>query len=92
MPRWAPDGKSIAFVSDRAEPGKKWAIYLLNLSGGIAEGEAHAITDVQNEQAISAFEFSPDGKTVAYIAPDEKSADAKFKDENGEDWKVWNQD
>jgi Tol biopolymer transport system component len=30
-PAWSPDGKAVAFLSDRADAGAKWAIYLLHL-------------------------------------------------------------
>ena len=44
-PRWHPDGQSIAFISDRAKQGEKWAIYL---QGVKKEAEAEAITSTDN--------------------------------------------
>nr|POE65093.1 acylamino-acid-releasing enzyme [Quercus suber] len=86
-PRWSPDGRSIAFVSDRAEPSKSCAIYVLPI--GPDGGEAYAITPEQNEKAISRFEFSPDGQTIAYISGDEKSDEKKAREETKEDHHVW---
>ena len=41
LPRWSSNSSAIAFLSDRASPGKSCAIYLLHLQGG----EAYALTD-----------------------------------------------
>lgn len=87
---WAPDGKSIAFISDRAKAGKNWAIYVLPLhDGDIEEAKAYAITDVHNEKGIDKFAFSPDGKQIAFLSADEKTQEQKLKEEQGEDMHVW---
>lgn len=87
---WTPDGKSIAFISDRANAGKNWAIYVLPLrDGDYKEADAYAITDVHNEKAIEKFAFSPDGTQIAFISADEKTPEQKLKEEQGEDMHVW---
>ncbi|KAK4621912.1 Acylamino-acid-releasing enzyme [Fulvia fulva] len=91
-PRWNPNGDSLAFISDRAEAGKKWAIYMMNVRNGTVEGEAYPITDTDNERPIAAFEFSPDGKRIALIRADPKTAEEKAREDNGEDWQVWCED
>ncbi|GAB5493230.1 MAG: S9 family peptidase [Phototrophicaceae bacterium] len=58
-PAWSPDGKTIAFVSDRNE---KPQIYLLPVDGG----EAQAITDLK--QGAGAPIWSPDGSKIAFGA------------------------
>lgn len=75
-PRWSPDGRQIAFASDRE--GKR-QIYLISPTGG----EAKQLT--KSETAVSSFEWSPDGKTIAYAAadPDEKPQKDR-KDRYGE--------
>jgi len=66
-PRWSPDNKFLAFLSDR---NKKTQVYLLNRSGG----EAFPFTDVA--QGVDDFEWSPDGKKLLLVLidpdPDEK--------------------
>jgi len=55
---WNPDGKSIAFVSDRRD--KKAQIYRLSLEGG----EAERLTDLDGR--ISGLAWSPDGSKLSF--------------------------
>ena len=71
-PQWSPDGRTIAFASDR--DGKR-QIYLIFLAGG----EARQLT--KSETAIAAFRWSPDGKTIAYTAPDADTKQLKDRKE-----------
>jgi dipeptidyl aminopeptidase/acylaminoacyl peptidase len=63
-PRWAPDGRSIAFLSDRDGPAQ---LYLLTMAGG----EARRITD--RKERVEAFRWSPDGTQIALLAAEPKS-------------------
>ncbi len=58
-PAWSPDGKAIAFVSNRKE--KRPQIYRLRLDGG----EAESLTSLDGE--ISSLEWSPDGAKIAFV-------------------------
>src|SRR5262245_2094172 len=60
-PHWAPDGKTIAFVSSRA--GKR-DLWLIRPAGG----EASQLTGVKT--AVSGYKWSPDGKSIAFTALD----------------------
>ena len=60
-PRWSPDGKFLAFLSNRE---KYRQIYLMPSDGG----DAYAITG--GKRNIGSFEWSPDGKQIAFLAPD----------------------
>jgi len=65
---WAPDGTQIAFASDRTE--NRWRIpgadiYTLSIQDGKA-GELRCLTD--GTQGCSSPSWSPDGKTIAYLA------------------------
>jgi dipeptidyl aminopeptidase/acylaminoacyl peptidase len=61
-PRWAPDGKRLAFtrVIEKDSKPQPPQIYLLDLGGG----EARAITDVSG--GASSPVWSPDAKTIAF--------------------------
>jgi dipeptidyl aminopeptidase/acylaminoacyl peptidase len=61
-PQWSPDGKWIAFLSDRSE---KDQIYLIRHDGG----EAQRITEVK--EGINSFEWSPDGSQILFSKSEE---------------------
>jgi dipeptidyl aminopeptidase/acylaminoacyl peptidase len=56
--RWSPDGKQIAFLSDRADKEKPAQIYLIPFTGG----EANRLADIEGE--IANLNWSPDGKQI----------------------------
>ena len=72
VPQWAPDGKRLAFLSDR--DGKN-QVFLIFLHGG----EAFPLT--KSETPINAFEWSPDGTQIAYSAADTESKAMKERKE-----------
>jgi dipeptidyl aminopeptidase/acylaminoacyl peptidase len=74
-PRWSPDGKQLAFLSDR---GEQQQIYLMRMD----VGEGIALT--KGKRAVKSFEWSPDGKLIAFLAPDAKT-DAEEKREKDKD-------
>jgi dipeptidyl aminopeptidase/acylaminoacyl peptidase len=74
-PRWSPDGKQLAFLSDRVEQQQ---IYLMRVD----LGEGIALT--KGKRSIKTFEWSPDGKQIAFLAPDAKT-DAEEKKEKDKD-------
>lgn len=51
--------------------------------------EAYPTTSLGNERAIEAYDFSPDGKSIAYLSADEKTVQQKARETNGEDVSVW---
>jgi len=55
QPRWSPDSRQIAFVSNRGNE-KQSQIYVIPIDGG----EARPLTDLKGE--FGGFEWSPDGK------------------------------
>ena len=76
LPVFSPDGKRLAFLSNRS--GKN-QIYVLNLSGG--EGEP--ITDMKADIALLAW--APDGKSIAFLMPDPKPEDDEKKTKGKDD-------
>jgi dipeptidyl aminopeptidase/acylaminoacyl peptidase len=82
MPRWSPDGKTIAFLSDRAERGKA-GLYLIPVSGG----EAHEL--VKRKSAIASFAWSPDGKSIAFLSPDEPTEEDERREKERDDPDVY---
>jgi len=83
-PRWAPDGRSIAFMSDRGGRGKAAAIYLMDLDTNVLKPVTPSDT-----RGLSKYAFSPDGKQIAFLALEPKGSEDP---ENTTDIKVWGQD
>jgi dipeptidyl aminopeptidase/acylaminoacyl peptidase len=78
-PRWSPDGRRLAFLSDRDEATQ---IYLMPTDGG----EALRLTEGKN--AVRAFEWSPDGKQIALLAPEAKTEAEEKKEKEKDDARV----
>lgn len=62
-PRWSPDGKKIAFISDR---GEKRDIWIVPSIGGEAKLITGNISRGQSYIYISSPTWSPDGKNIAF--------------------------
>jgi dipeptidyl aminopeptidase/acylaminoacyl peptidase len=65
-PQWSPDGKSLAFLSNR---NGKTQIYVMAANGT----DATASTSQKN--AVEKFHWSPDGRSLAYLAKDDDAQD-----------------
>src|SRR5438093_11288535 len=77
QPRWSPDGRTLAFLSDRAASekadGKKRKpknVFMLALDGG----EARQLTSFEDDCGDLAW--SPDGRRIAFTVKDAKLAEA----------------
>jgi dipeptidyl aminopeptidase/acylaminoacyl peptidase len=77
-PRWAPDGKTIAFTAKRGSD-EVAQIYLLPLDGG----EARALT--AHATAASDIAWTPDGADIYFKASEAKTADEKTREKNRDD-------
>ena len=86
-PRWSPDSRWIAFLSDRPSPlpeAKKDTeqIYLISPEGG----EARQLTNV--ETGVSSFEWSPDGRRIAFTSTEPQPKAQKDREEKYGDIQV----
>lgn len=70
-PAWSPDGRWIAFTSDRSD---KRQLYVISPRGG----EARALTSV--DDGVGSFAWSPDGTRIAFTMTDPKSEAQKERD------------
>jgi dipeptidyl aminopeptidase/acylaminoacyl peptidase len=82
-PRWSPDGKQLAFLSDRDDQQQ---IYVTRADGG----EAVAVT--KGKRSVHSFAWSPDGKQIAFLAPNAKSDAEEKKEKDKDDARVVDKD
>lgn len=78
FPRWSPDGRRVAFLSDRGVDGQS-QIWLVGADGGGAEMLTEA------KAGVSSFRWSPDGRMIAYLARDEASQEQRKKQQSHND-------
>ena len=82
-PRWSPDGKRLAFLSDRDESRQ---IYVLSMDGG----EAAALTE--GKRSIQSFAWSHDGKQISFLAAEPRTDEEEKKDKDKDDARVLDRD
>ncbi len=78
-PRWSPDGKYLAFISDREDPAQIW---MMPVDGG------EAVKFTTGKSAITTFRWSPDGTRIAYTAADAKTEAEEKKAKEFDDARV----
>ena len=83
-PRWAPDGGSIAFISDRDGTPH---LYRLSMRGGEAE---QLVTEPVPQAAV--FRWSPDGSRIAVLMPEPKPAAQLAREKDKDDSRVVDKD
>ncbi len=77
-PRWSPDSRTLAFISDRATDEPR-GIYVLAAEGG----EARRLSSVQGN--VSDLQWSPDGQWIAYLATQPDREETKQRREKKDD-------
>ena len=60
-PRWSPDGKTLAFLSNRSGTMR---LYTVPAAGGAA----HCLTE--SVSGVSSYAWSPNGGSIAFVAPE----------------------
>jgi dipeptidyl aminopeptidase/acylaminoacyl peptidase len=79
-PQWSPDGRWLAFTSDRV--GDRNQIFAIRPDGG------EAIQLTKSETPVSNFDWSEDGKSIAYLATEPAGKEARDRREQYGDFQV----
>ena len=82
-PAWSPDGKRLAFGSDRDD---KRQIFLIDLGGG----EAIKLTSA--EESVGGFGWSPDGRSIAFTSNEPRAEAIKEREKKYAEFDVIDQD
>ena len=82
-PAFSPDGEWLAFRSTRDGAPQ---VFRIPVDGGEAEKITSAPTGVRS------FQWSPDGREIAYVSQDPIPEEQRQEREAGRDWKVVDQD
>ena len=93
-PAWSPDGGTLSFLSARdggaasgdGADGPVSQIWTMPADGG----EARKLTD--SRESIAAYAWSPDGRSIAYIARDPLPKDVDEKHKRRDDAQVYESD
>lgn len=75
-PRWSPDGRTLAFLSDRE---RSTQIYLLR------DGEQSSVRLSNAPGSVEDYEWSPDGKMIAFVARDQATPQEQARRVAGDD-------
>jgi len=82
-PRWSPDGRSLTFLSDRgtAEENADGStqIYVLR------DGDTRAVRLTNVPGGVEEYEWSPDGKKIAFVVRDRPTSDEQAGRAAGDD-------
>lgn len=85
QPRWSPDGRLLAFLSDRAERGKA-SVYVMPRDGG------EAIRVFEQSGEIAELRWSPDGRYLSFLMVEPETEEEKQRRERRDDARVWDTD
>ena len=83
-PRWSPDGRTLAFLSDREEAGL-YQIYLQDKDGGPARPLTSVTGSIATGRNANPLAWSPDGRQIAFLMTEPKTDEEREREERKDD-------
>ena len=84
LPRWSPDGKQLAFLSDRLVDGQR-QVFVMSRDGGEALPLTNIDGAIPTPRGLNALQWSPDGGSLAFLMEDPETDDERKKREAKDD-------
>ena len=84
MPRWSPDGSSLAFLSDREVDGQR-QIYVLPRHGGEARRLTDVHGDIPSPRSLSPMSWATDGCFISFLKVDSETDEDLDRQSTGAD-------
>jgi dipeptidyl aminopeptidase/acylaminoacyl peptidase len=91
MPRWSPDARSLAFLSDREVDGQR-QIYVLPSQGGEARKLTNVSGDIPSPRSLSPMSWSDDGSFISFLKVDANPDELVQRQASGADQIVFEED
>lgn len=84
LPRWSPDGNRLAFLSDRLAEGQR-QVFVIAHDGGEALPLTNIAGAIPAPRGLNALQWSPDGRSLAFLMEDPETDDERAKREAKDD-------
>lgn len=84
LPRWSPDGRSLAFLSDRLKEGQR-QVFVLACDGGEALPMTEVSGAIPTPRGLNSLQWSPDGRFLAFLKEDAETEEERRKREAKDD-------
>lgn len=84
LPRWSPDGSQLAFLSDRLVEGQR-QVFVIAHDGGEALPLTSITGAIPTPRGLNALQWSPDGRSIAFLMEDPETAEERAKREAKDD-------
>jgi dipeptidyl aminopeptidase/acylaminoacyl peptidase len=89
---FSPDGRWLVFRSGRSGEEQLHRFQVADLARSAVDGPPKPEAVTKHEGGVESWEWSPDGRNIWFVGPDEVDADDRARREKGFTVDVWNQE
>jgi dipeptidyl aminopeptidase/acylaminoacyl peptidase len=80
LPRWSPDGRKLAFLSDGLKEGQR-EVFLMSPDGGGVLPLTDITGPIPTPRGLNALQWSPDGRRLAFLREDPETDEERLRRE-----------